>query len=80
MADPMWRTYWPEFERIMKKRLDTGYREYGDGSFSKDPKELLEEVAQETLDIVGWGFILWTRLQVMKTALSGAGETADTLG
>lgn len=58
-----WQELWPEFEEVMKSRLQAGHLNYGDGSFDRPPNELLEELAQEALDIVGWGFILWARIR-----------------
>jgi hypothetical protein len=60
----------PEFQRILDARLDQGRRQYGDGSFSKDPLELVKEMQQETLDIAGWGFILWRRLKEMERTIT----------
>ena len=70
MSTPMWKEYWPAFEKEMKERLQTGYLEYGDGSFLKEPLETVEEVIEETMDIVGWSFILRVRLERLKKAIS----------
>lgn len=63
---PKWKTHWPEFETLMKDRLQAGFESYGDGSFDRKPSDLLEEATQELLDLVGWGFILWTRVHRLR--------------
>lgn len=55
-----------EFEAKLHVRLQEGARTYGDKSFSADPQALAREIEQELLDIAGWGFILWTRLQRLR--------------
>lgn len=66
---PMWRKFWPEFEEVMKRRLEAGHMTYGDGSFGRPPRELTVELEEEALDIVGWGFILWTRLRRLREVM-----------
>ena len=58
-----------EFTVAMEERLSMGHTEYGDGSFSQSPNELLGEMREEALDIVGWGYILWCRLRELEAAL-----------
>ena len=70
MTDPL--RQWPRFTRAVRDRLDAGQRAYGDRSFSRHPAELLEELQQEALDMAGWGFVLYTRLQAAVDAVSGA--------
>lgn len=67
MKDPM--DEWPEFLRLVRRRLDIGREEYGDRSFSADPKELLDELQAEAMDLAGWGYILWHRLEAMRERL-----------
>ena len=59
---PLWKQWWPQFEEVMKERLQRGHEEYGDNSFDLSPIELMGEIREELLDIVGWGFLLWVRL------------------
>lgn len=54
----------------LHRRLDAGHRAYGDGSFERDPLSLLKEIEEELLDVCGWGYILYTRLQRMKEQLA----------
>lgn len=66
MTEPTWRKHWPEFERALERKMDLGFIEYGDGSFKVEPHKLVEELQLEALDIVGWGFILWCRLEKLR--------------
>jgi hypothetical protein len=54
--------YWPAFTREVSRRLETGARVYGDGSFAKTPTALIEEVRQELRDVTGWSFVADTVL------------------
>lgn len=54
----------------MIERLDTGRKEYGDRSFLRPASDVLGEIEQELLDIVGWGFIEWVKLQEMRAKLA----------
>ncbi len=50
-------------------RLATGHRVYGSASFARTPYELLEELEQELLDVAGWGYITFAKVQDMKRKL-----------
>jgi len=54
------------FEDLVRYRLLVGAQQYGDGSFLRPPSELLEEISEELMDVVGWSFILWCRVQAMQ--------------
>lgn len=45
----------------LQARLETGTAEYGNRSFLRQPAELVDEVLQELLDVVGWIYILWAK-------------------
>jgi hypothetical protein len=57
------------FASAVLERLEAGRVAYADRSFSRSPAELVDELAQEALDLAGWGFVLWSRLQAMRAAL-----------
>jgi hypothetical protein len=57
-----------EFIRALTQRLDAGAQAYGDCSFSRSPDALLVELEQEALDLAGWGYILWSRIQRARAA------------
>lgn len=61
---------WPEFAETIRKRLELGRQAYGDRSFSREPAELVGEVQAELLDVCGWAYVLWVRLEAMRTALA----------
>jgi hypothetical protein len=58
------------FTRAVRSRLDAGRLAYSDASFSAEPAVLVAELQAEALDLAGWGFILWTRLEAMRAALA----------
>ena len=66
-----------EFTGRVHERLVNGKRVYGDGSFERDPKALVEEIRQEVLDVAGWAFILYQRLSEMESVLSGHSQIAN---
>ena len=61
---------WGTFARQVRDRLELGRGVYGDKSFAADPAELLAELQQEALDLAGWAFVLFTRIQQMRAALT----------
>lgn len=58
------------FIERLDSRMKKGADEYQNKSFSKDISWLLVEVEEELLDICGWGYIAWLRLQKMQGALN----------
>lgn len=54
------------FTDVLFKRLEAGEREYGDVSFQRPMGELVDEVCEELLDVCGWSFVMWCRLQERK--------------
>ena len=57
------------FVAQVRSKCERGAQEYGDKSFDKEPHALVSELQQELLDICGWGWILWRRLERMRDAL-----------
>ncbi len=55
-----------EFFALINKRLATGERVYGDASFERPTAELIGEIEEELLDIVGWSYVVWCRLVALK--------------
>lgn len=60
---------YPSFAASVASRLAQGAKEYGDASFARDPGDLVGELQQELLDVMGWGYILWTRLEALRVRL-----------
>ncbi len=67
--EPEYKTHWPQFKEELEARLIQGHKEYGDKSFELSPWDLVGEIQQEVMDIVGWGFILWVRLEKLNAAI-----------
>ncbi len=78
MADPL--QSWPAFESAVRTRLDAGRLAYGDKSFSAEPATLVAELQQEALDLAGWGYVLWCRLEAMRLALLPARPPSEPPG
>ena len=62
----LWEDNWDEFSAELQKKLASGYKEHGDGSFSRAPEDLVKEMLEECLDIAGWGLVLWARTKRME--------------
>jgi hypothetical protein len=56
------------FVSAVRQRLEAGRVAYGEKSFGRSPAELIGELQQEALDLAGWGFVLWCRLEAMRVA------------
>ena len=69
----------PEFFSQVRARLLAGRREYQDRSFSREPRELLDEISQELLDTAAWSFILFERLAAARQALRFAEIQSDVI-
>jgi hypothetical protein len=65
------------FVSAVRSRLEAGRRAYGDRSFSAPPVRLLEELQAEALDLAGWGFVLWVRLEAMRKGCEHGEPSGD---
>lgn len=72
MTDPL--DTFHAFIAAVAARLEAGREAYGDKSFSKDAAELIGELEQESLDLAGWGYVLFVRLEAMRAALESEPE------
>jgi hypothetical protein len=70
MSDPL--DQFDAFVLDVRARLEAGAKQYGDASFSRPPIELISELQQEALDLAGWGFVLWCRLEAMRIGVMGS--------
>jgi hypothetical protein len=68
MTDPL--DAFPAFVDAVRARLEAGRAVYGDRSFDRPTAELIGELQQEALDLAGWGFVLWTRLEALEARAS----------
>ena len=64
MTDPP--AQWPAFMSEVRARLEKGRDEYQDRGFNRPPAELLGELHEEALDLAGWGFVLWHRIETLR--------------
>lgn len=55
-----------EFVRAVEAKLDRGKDEHGSESFGLGTSTLIEELQNEALDLAGWGWLLWKRLEDFK--------------
>jgi hypothetical protein len=74
---------WPAFAESVRARLEAGRAVCGDRSFARPPAELVGELQQEALDLAGWGFVLWCRLEAMRSvtptiASNGLGDARSS--
>lgn len=65
LSDEAIRQY-PVFTEGVHARLIAGRETYGDISFERPVAEFLDELQQECMDLSGWGFILWGKIEKMK--------------
>lgn len=77
-SDPL--NAWPTFAQAVRARLEAGRAAYGDRSFSADPAALLAELQQEALDLAGWGYVLFQRLEAMQAALPAPAPAVRLVG
>ena len=54
------------FVERLRARLAAGAATYGDVSFTRPCRDLVDELQQEVEDIAGWGLILWIRLERLR--------------
>ena len=62
----------PEYTRLLVKRLRAGADSYGDGSFYQPGEQICAELEQEVLDIAGWGFIAWCKIRELEQKMREA--------
>ena len=60
------------FFAALEKKLQAGAIEHGDKSFDLPAPALIAELQAEALDLAGWGWILWDRLERLKVAAEAA--------
>lgn len=58
---------WDAYTESVRKRMEIGKATYGDSSFDKSFLELLAELQGEAEDLAGWGFVLWAKIEALKT-------------
>ena len=72
-----WTQEWNKFTETLTKRLEAGEREYGDASFDSSAISNIDEIEEELLDVCGWAYIMWTKLQTMRPKLEALERTLE---
>lgn len=67
----------PLYSAHLHDRLRIGAEVYGDSSFGKGPNVLLNEIQEELLDVSGWAFILFCRIQQLQEKLIEEAENGE---
>ncbi len=68
---------WPIYAEAVLAKLDKGAADYGDASLDADSGKLLDEIEAELLDVNGWSFLLWSRIQSLRVKLKAIEERVD---
>lgn len=55
-----------KFTEALHRKLEAGSKTYGEASFKRPQKEIIEEIQEELVDVSGWSWILWSRLEALK--------------
>ncbi len=66
MSSPQWIERYMAFEAQLRIRLRDGFETYGDISFKTPLMATVLELEKEAMDLTGWGYILWCKLQDLK--------------
>lgn len=61
-----YKKYFNKFIKALDKRMQQGFKEYGDDSFSRHYIDILREIKQEFIDAPGWGEIGWSIIEEME--------------
>ena len=59
-------TEFDKYSEKVREKLHKSSVEYGDKSFSMDPVELLGELKEECIDVMGWGMFLFKKLDTIE--------------
>ena len=77
VTDAALNSDWWDFTAAVRARIEGAAPEYGDDSFDLPSGRLAFEIEQEILDIPGWSFILWERMQALKRKLAALEALAE---
>ena len=65
-----WRNDFSTFKQLLDAKVELGSRNYGDSSFNLPADATVAELQAELLDVCGWGFVLWVRMERLKRRLT----------
>jgi len=68
---------WDEYVGLVRQRMEQGERDYQGRSFGLPVDATVAEIEQELLDVFGWGYIAWRRIQAAKSALAEKLQGSD---
>lgn len=63
-----------DFLAELEDKLLRGQADYGDASFDKPAQEILDELQAEALDLAGWGYVLWEKIERVRRRLRESAE------
>lgn len=63
---PRWQVRWDDFLLALEEKLGKGAVAYGEASFNFSSAKLLDEIQAECLDLAGWGYILWSKVEALR--------------
>ncbi|MHA2100956.1 MAG: hypothetical protein ACW99A_19965 [Candidatus Kariarchaeaceae archaeon] len=60
-------TFFDEFNRRRKERLEKGVKKYGDGLFNQH--DLVVDVEEELLDLANYAYLLYCRIKNIESSI-----------
>jgi len=78
MPDAEYLKRWRRLSLRVEQRLEAGESEYGGRSYGRPPGDLVSEIEEELLDIIGWAAILHERIQGLRQMVRQGEEGAST--
>jgi hypothetical protein len=67
--EPVQLPQFHEFLMELTARLEKGRAAYGDATLNRPLPEIFQELREEFLDVVGWGYFGWRRLVLLEERL-----------
>ena len=58
-----------EYITQLRAKVEEGAKEHGDKSYDLQASKVVVELQKECLDIAGWGYFLWRRLEKVRKLL-----------
>ena len=68
---------WFFYTRCLKKTLNLGATEYGDGSFKEKPSVTMAEIKEECVDLAGWPLIAFVAINGLRVKAATDGQRAQ---
>lgn len=71
--------YYGPFLRALQARLIKGQQTYGSASFERPDDEILTELQEEALDLAGWGYVLYAKIEAYRSKQAAAQSEEEGL-